>query len=74
MLKLLSFFFFGLAGLEIILIPIGKLDLAVGFFAAVIAVFFAAVLQGLSTITEELRALRDQMGPSGIKAVEQNGG
>ena len=74
MLKLLSFFFFGLAGLEIILIPIGKLDLAVGFFAAVIAVFFAAVLQGLSTITDELRALRDQISRPGIKALEQNGG
>jgi hypothetical protein len=68
MLRLLSFFFFGLAGLEIILIPIGKLDVIVGLFAAVIAIFFAAVLQGMATITEELRALRFRTGPSEIKA------
>ncbi|MEJ2703186.1 MAG: hypothetical protein P8Z79_12160 [Sedimentisphaerales bacterium] len=74
MLRVLSFFFFGLAGLEIILIPIGKLEPVVGFFAAVIAVFFAGVLRGMSTIAEELQALRSQIGSSGIKTLEQNGG
>ena len=70
MLRLLSFFFYGLAGLEILLIPMGKLEVVVGFFAAVIAVFFAAVLQGMSTMIEELRELRSQIGPSNPKATE----
>jgi hypothetical protein len=42
MLRALSFFF-GLAGLEIILTSIGQLDVIKGFRAAVVAVFFAPV-------------------------------
>ena len=57
MLRLLSYLYFIIALVEVALVPLGKWDFTIGLIAAATSLFFGAVLFGLGTIVDEIRAL-----------------
>jgi hypothetical protein len=59
MLRVLSWLFFVVGILEVVLILIHKLDLGMGLPAICFAVFFGGLFHGLATIERHVRALRD---------------
>lgn len=58
MLRLFAYLYFLIALIEVVLVPVGKLDLTIGLIAGATSFFFGAVLLGLGIIVEEIRAIR----------------